>query len=106
MCVGAACKTRFNAKVSQLRVYRGIRVPVRDCHHAFAQPARKSEVWRLTGWRDVHAAYIGVVRERWLATRRGAPRRSAKGTPGDGAQQGRRLPCEDNLHAQICAHSN
>ena len=61
-----------------------IRVPVRGGHHALELPARKDGDSRVAAWRSVHAAYRGVVREHWLATRRGLPRRSAKGTPGNG----------------------
>ncbi|ASL47827.1 hypothetical protein bAD24_III10550 [Burkholderia sp. AD24] len=88
-----------------------IRVPVRGGHHALALPARKSGESRVAAWRGVHAAYRGMVRERWLATRGGSPRWSAKGTFGDGScaaplSRGDRLPCVDNLHEQICAPSN
>ncbi|WP_242540284.1 transposase [Trinickia mobilis] len=59
-----------------------LRVPVRGGHHALELPARKSRDSRVAAWRSVHAAYRGVVRERWLATRGGSPHRSAKGTAG------------------------
>ena len=39
----------------------------------------------MAAWHSVHAAYRGVVRERWLATQRGLLRRRAKSTTGDGA---------------------
>lgn len=60
-------------------------------------------------WRGIHAARRGVVRERWLATRRDSPRRSANGTSGDGARgsplsRDNRSPCEDKLREQICAY--
>ncbi|WP_100216069.1 IS200/IS605 family element transposase accessory protein TnpB [Paraburkholderia hospita] len=93
------------------RAGTAIRVPVRGGHHALALPARKSGDSRVAAWRSVHAAYRGVVRERWLAVRGGSPRRSAKGTFGGGVRaaplsRGDRLPCDDNLHEQICARSN
>ena len=53
-----------------LRTGTVVRVPVRGGHHALELPARKSGDSRATVWRSVHAAYRGVVRERWLATRR------------------------------------
>ena len=85
-----------------------VRVPVRGGHHALELPARKSRESRVTAWRSVHAAYRGVVRERWLATRSGSLPRSAKGTFGRGGNAAplsgdNRLPCEDNLHEQTCA---
>jgi hypothetical protein len=48
------------------------------------------------------------MRARWLATRCGSPRRSAKGTASRGGNvapinRDNRLPCEDNLQKQICA---
>jgi hypothetical protein len=86
-----------------------IRGPVRGGHHALTLPARKSGDSRLAVWREVHAAYRGLVRERWLATRRGSRRRSAKGTRDDGAcaaplSRDNRSPCEDKLREQICAY--
>ena len=88
-----------------------VRVPVRGGHHALELPARKGRDSRVAAWRSVHAAYRGVVREHWLATRRGSPPRSAKGTHGGGARaaplsRADRLPCGDRLHEQICAPSN
>jgi IS605 OrfB family transposase len=82
-------------------------VPVRGGHHALELPARKSGDSRVAAWRGVHAAYRGVMRERWLATRRGSPRRSA-GTTGFGGNavplsRDYRYPCDPNLHGQICA---
>jgi hypothetical protein len=93
------------------RAGTAVRVPVRGVHHALELPARKGRDSRVVAWRSVHAAYRGVVRERWLATRSGLPTRSAKGTPGGGARaiplsRDNRLPCEDDLHVQICAPSN
>lgn len=40
----------------------------------------------MTASRSVHATYRGVARERWLATRRRLPGRSAKGTLGKGGK--------------------
>ncbi|MGB8423432.1 transposase [Paraburkholderia sp.] len=85
-----------------------VRVPVRGGHHALELPARKSRESRVAAWRGVHAAYRGVMRERWLAARSGLPHRSAKGTFGRGdnaapLSRDNRLPCEDSLHEQICA---
>jgi IS605 OrfB family transposase len=82
-----------------------IRVPVRGGHHALELPARKGRDSREAVWRNVHAAYRGVVRERWLTTRGGLPSRSAKGTAGSGALLSRddRLHCEIKLREQICA---
>ncbi|MGB8416417.1 transposase [Paraburkholderia sp.] len=90
------------------RAGTAVRVPVRGAHHALELPARKSRDSRVAAWRGVHAAYRGVVREHWLATRSGSPPRSAKGTFGRGGNAAplsgdNRLPCEDNLHEQICA---
>ncbi|NIE63125.1 transposase [Burkholderia sp. Ax-1719] len=90
------------------RVGTVIRVPVRGGHHALELPARKGQESREAVWRKVHTAYRGVVRERWLATRGGLPRRSAKGTHGSGARaaplsRDNRLPCEIKLREQICA---
>jgi hypothetical protein len=70
------------------RIDAVIRVPVRGGHHALELPARKDGDSRVAAWRSVHAAYRGVVREHWLATRRGLPRRSAEGTPGNGGNAG------------------
>ena len=83
----------------------------RAAGHILELAARKSGDSRVTAWRSVHAAYRGVVRERWLATRGGSPRRSAKGTPGSGVRatplsRGDGFPCEDSLHEQICARSS
>ena len=88
------------------RVGTVIQVPVRGGHDALELPARKSRDTRATAWRGVHAAYRGVVRERWLATRSGSPRRGATGTRGDGGNaaplsRDNRLPREDNLRVQI-----
>ncbi|WP_246217279.1 transposase [Paraburkholderia panacisoli] len=85
-----------------------VRVPVRGGHHSLELPARKGRESRVAAWRGVHAAYSGVMREQWLATRSGSPRRSAKGTFGRGGNaaplsRDNRLPCKDNLHEQICA---
>lgn len=90
------------------RADTAIRVPVRGGHSALELPARKSRDSRVTTWRSVHAAYRGVVREQWLATRSGSPPRSAKGTFGRGGNivplsRDKRLPCDDSLHEQICA---
>jgi hypothetical protein len=65
----------------------------------------------VVAWREVHAAYRGVVRKHWLATRGGLPRRSAKGTRGGGAcaaplSRDDRLRYEDKVHGQICAPLN
>ncbi|MGF6757356.1 IS200/IS605 family accessory protein TnpB-related protein [Paraburkholderia sp. GAS42] len=84
------------------------RVPVQGDHHALKLPVRIAGDSRMTAWRGVHAAYRGLVRERWLATRRGLPHRSANGTIGHGGNavplsRDNRLPCDDNLHEQICA---
>jgi hypothetical protein len=57
-----------------------VRVLVKGDYHALELRARKSRDSRATAWRDVHAAYRGMVREQWLATRCGKPRRSARGT--------------------------
>ncbi|WP_232072279.1 transposase [Paraburkholderia pallida] len=86
-----------------------IRAPVRGGHHALAPPARKSGDSRVVAWRSVHAAYRGVVRELWLATRGGKPPRSANGTHGGGARaaplsRDNRLPCASKLCEQICAY--
>ena len=88
-----------------------VRVPVRGGHHVLELPARIAGDSRVAAWRAVHAAYRGVVRERWLATWRGSPRHSAKGTHGGGVRaaplsRGDRLPCENILREQICAPSN
>ncbi|AMV48420.1 transposase [Paraburkholderia caribensis] len=85
-----------------------VRVPVRSGHHVLALPARMAGDSRGAAWRGVHAAYRGVVREQWLATRGGKPPRSAKGTHGGGLcaaplSRGNRLPCESKLREQICA---
>lgn len=85
-----------------------IRVPVQGGHHVLELPARIAGDSRVAAWRAAHAAYRGLVRERWLATRRGPPRRSVKGTAGDGAHasplsRDSRLPCESKLREQICA---
>jgi IS605 OrfB family transposase len=61
-----------------------VRVPVRGGHQALELPARRSGDSRVAAWRSVHAAYRGVLRERWLATRGGLPRRSATGIIGYG----------------------
>jgi IS605 OrfB family transposase len=61
-----------------------IRVPARGGHHALKLPARKNRDSRVVAWRSAHAAYRGAVREQWLATWGGKPRRSATGTTGDG----------------------
>ncbi|MFM0347827.1 hypothetical protein [Paraburkholderia sp. RL17-347-BIC-D] len=84
------------------------RVPVRGGHHALELPARKSRGSRVAAWRSVHAAYRGVVRGQWLATRGGKPRRSATGTTGDGGNavpfsRDHRYPCDNNLPVQVCA---
>ena len=101
-------------KLTERRLPRpntAVRVPVRGGHHALEPPARKSRESRVTVWRSVHAARRGMVREHWLAARCGSPRQSAKGTFGCSGittpfSRGARLPCEDNLHVQICAHRN
>ncbi len=85
-----------------------VRVPVRGGHHILELPARMAGDSRVAAWRGVHAAYRGVVRERWLATPGGKPSRSAKGTHGGGVRaaplsRGDRLPCESKLREQICA---
>ncbi|MFP3555513.1 transposase [Paraburkholderia sp. SIMBA_049] len=90
------------------RTGTGVRVPVRGGHHALELPARKSGDSRVAAWRSVHAAYRGVVRERWLATRGGLPRRSATGITGCGGNaaplsRDHRYPCDPNLHVQIYA---
>ena len=84
------------------------RVPVQGGHHALELPARKSGDSRVAAWRDVHAAYRGVMRERWLATRDGSLHRSATGITGYGGNavplsRDHRYPCDPNLHGQICA---
>ena len=84
------------------------RVPVRGGHHALELPARKSGDSRVAAWRSVHAAYRGVMRERWLATRDGSLHRSATGITGYGGNavplsRDHRYPCDPNLHGQICA---
>ncbi|MGA9916885.1 MAG: transposase, partial [Paraburkholderia sp.] len=85
-----------------------IRVSVRGGHHALELPARIAGDSRVTAWRSVHAAYRGVVREQWLVTRGGKPRRSATGTTGDGGNavplsRDYCYPCDNNLHVQVCA---
>lgn len=85
-----------------------IRVPVQGGHHALELPARIAGDSRVVAWRSAHAAYRGVVREQWLATRGGKPRRSATGTMGDGGNaaplsRDYRYPCDNNLHGQVCA---
>ncbi|SFU26317.1 hypothetical protein SAMN05192563_10527 [Paraburkholderia aspalathi] len=85
-----------------------VRVPVRGGHHALELPARIAGDSRVTAWRSVHAAYRGVVRGQWLATRGGKPRRSATGTTGDGGNavplsRDYRYPCDNNLHVKVCA---
>jgi IS605 OrfB family transposase len=109
----AAVIARRGQKLSErpLRVGMVVRVPVQSGHHALELPARKRGDSRDAVWRNVHAAYRGVVRERWLVTRRGSPRRSAKGTMGRSARAaplsgGDRLPREENLCEQICTDSN
>lgn len=62
----------------------------------------------MAAWRGVHAAYRGVVRERWLATRGGKPSGSAKITHGGGVRaaplsRDDRLLRESKLREQICA---
>ncbi|BCG02617.1 hypothetical protein PPGU19_071850 (plasmid) [Paraburkholderia sp. PGU19] len=47
------------------RTGTAVRVAVRGGHHAVELPARKSGDSCVTAWRSVHAAYRGVVRERW-----------------------------------------
>jgi IS605 OrfB family transposase len=49
------------------RAGTAVRVPVQGGDHALELPARKSRESGVTAWRGVHAAYRGVVRERWLA---------------------------------------
>ena len=90
------------------RAGTAVSVPVRGGHHALELPARKSGDSRVAAWRSVHAAYRGVMRERWLATRRGLPRRSATGITGCGGNaqplsRDHRYSCDPNLHGQICA---
>jgi hypothetical protein len=80
-------------------VSTAIRVPMRGGHHALELPARKSGDSRVTAWRSVHAAYRGVVRERWLATRNGPSPWSAKGIHASGVRaaplgRGNRSPCK------------
>jgi IS605 OrfB family transposase len=87
-----------------------VRVPVRGGHHALELPARKSRDSRMAAWSVVHAAYRGVMREHWLATRSGSPPRSAKGIRGCDVtvaplSRDNRSPCEGNLHLQTCAPS-
>jgi IS605 OrfB family transposase len=53
--------------------YTVIRVPVRGGHCALELPARIAGDSRMTAWCSVQAAYRGVVREQWLATRGGRP---------------------------------
>ncbi|CAG9222041.1 hypothetical protein BCAR13_440120 [Paraburkholderia caribensis] len=92
------------------RAGTAVSVPVRGGHHALELPARKSGDSRVAAWRSVHAAYRDMVRERWLATRRGSPRRSAAttGFGGNAVPLSRdyRYPCDPNLHGQICAPSS
>jgi len=108
---GVIARRRQKLTARLPRAGTAVRVPVRGGHHALERPARKGRDSPVVAWRGVHAAYRGVVREHWLATRSGSPPRSAKGTPGRGGNVaslsgGNRFSREDNLHVQICASSN